>query len=304
MAVGIEGRHPVALALVVTGFLLPASQYGSYARLLEDLGMRALTFSDGSTLREPASLGAASAAALEACEAEASRLGLPRSTPLVLLGHSRGCKACVLAAAASARPVAAMLLLDPVDSTAFETASALPALRTLRVPTLVLGSGAGSGDCAPLNANFAAFYAALAAAGAPRLLGFLPAAGHTQFLDARGALLDVCAAGADADEAVRELGAAAIAAWCARFVPGVRERLGPPAEGGLASAGWAPAARAVGRGADLVPALESRCFRAAVTWRAGGLWPSGAPAASRPPRPPAPLHSPRRVDVGAGLPKR
>lgn len=272
-------RAPVALALILPGFLLPQSQYASYAGLMEELGIRCVTFTDGSTLREPASLDAASARALAACEAEASRLGMPQSTPLVLVGHSRGCKECVLAAAKSTRPVAALILLDPVDSTVFEKDSTLPVFSTLRVPTLILGSGVGSGDCAPLDSAFPAFYGALAMADVPRLLGYMPRAGHTQFLDEREKLIDVCSAGSDDDESIREVAIAAAAAWCARYVPGVSERLvalralGLPVGSGLTSAGWILLAEAVGRGADIIATLASRRFRAAVEWKAGGLKP-------------------------------
>jgi hypothetical protein len=74
-----------------------------------------------------------------------------------------------------------MVLLDLLDVTPFEGESVLAVLRTLYVPTCVLGSGVGAGDCAPLDTNFAAFYAALSARQTPRLLGVLRNAEHTQF---------------------------------------------------------------------------------------------------------------------------
>jgi pimeloyl-ACP methyl ester carboxylesterase len=248
---------PVALALVVTGFLLPPAQYASYAELIDGLGMLPVLFSDGSSFRAPSPLGGAATAALSAAEARAADVGLHASAPLVLVGHSRGAKECVLAARASGRRVACMVLLDPVDATSFEPESVLQILEALRVPTCVLGTAAGGGDCAPRGANYDAFYAALARAGTPRLLGVLGRAGHTQFLNDRESLLDVCARGADSDAAVREVALAAVAAWCGRYVPGVvradrSDRAGSVVDGGV------------------LEELSSRTFRAAVAWQSGG----------------------------------
>ncbi|KAJ1619221.1 hypothetical protein T492DRAFT_1087351 [Pavlovales sp. CCMP2436] len=269
---------PVALALVITGFLTPAEQYRSYVGLLAELGIATITFNDGSTLRAACPLGTGAARALAAVEAEAERLGLSASTPLVLVGHSRGAKECVLAAAQSTRPIAAFCLYDPVDSTVFEPDSTLPILSALKVPSLVLGSGVGFGDCAPLNSNFAAFWDTLSAAKAPRLLGFMRCTGHTQFLDDRGNMLDVCSAGDDDDAAIHEVALAATAAFLSAYVPGVRARLTALHKmgrvgSGLTSASWVLLAEACESVASIVPLLESRRFRAAVEWRTGDLRP-------------------------------
>jgi hypothetical protein len=82
----------------MTGFLLPAAQYASYAGLLTELGIHPLVINDGSTLRQPSPLGVAAECALEAAEREAARMMMAASSPLVLVGHSRGAEECVLAA--------------------------------------------------------------------------------------------------------------------------------------------------------------------------------------------------------------
>ncbi len=51
------------------------------------------------------------------------------NVPLIFVGHSRGAKLCVLAAERVRRKVSAMILIDPVDATAFETVSVFPSLK-------------------------------------------------------------------------------------------------------------------------------------------------------------------------------
>jgi hypothetical protein len=115
--------------------------------------------------------------------------------------------------------VAALILLDPVDVTPFDSESVLQSLATAPVPTAVLGAARGA-DCAPVGSNYEEFYASLVRADAMRLLGVLPSAGHTQFVDDRRSLrLDVCAVGKSPDAAVHDAAFAMIAAWVAVTLP-------------------------------------------------------------------------------------
>lgn len=193
--------------------MIPSMQYQSYADTLERLGCATLLYADESTLSRPRPVTDGAGALLQQAEALASQRGVAPSAPLVLLGHSRGCKTCVVAAAQSRRRVAALVLLDPVDRTDPDPATVLPSLGTLRVPTVLLGSGRSAYDCAPPNSNYERFAESLSAA-APRLVGKLGRAGHTQFVDDRRALsVDVCTPGRVSDAAVREVALATSEAW-------------------------------------------------------------------------------------------
>jgi hypothetical protein len=86
---------------------------------------------------------------------------------------------------------------------------------------------------------------------------------------------------------VHEVALAAMAAWCAAFVPGVSSRLralralGGPVGTGLASASWLLLADSIGAGDDILPVLASRRFRASVEWRSSDLRPSAPAKPSR-----------------------
>eukprot|EP00966_Prymnesium_polylepis_P008979 207296-Prymnesium_polylepis.1 len=264
---------PSAIAVVAPGFLLSRENYGSYIDLLEELGICSVCMSDRS-LTAPSTLEEGSQALLSQAEQEAARRGLPDDVPLVMVGHSRGAKLAVLAAAASTRPVAAMVLLDPVDATVWERDSAMTQLARLSVPTAVVGAAA-AGDCAPLSGNFNTFYRTLEAAGAPRLLALLPSAGHMQFVDRRSALLDICPSGSDDDPSVHEVAMAVISAWLAAFVPGVGA---PPTAAasslgtGAASGSYLLLARAVAcRSTGCLDALQGVRFRSHIDWLSGDL---------------------------------
>ena len=211
----VSGSSPSkAVAAVAGGFLIPAEQYTSYAGALSDAGCAAALYADKSTLSAPNPLDVGAAMLLEETDSVAQKRGVPPSAPLVLLGHSRGCKTCVVAAAKSKRKVAALVLIDPVDATGPDPISVLPELSKLRVPTLVLGSGKSALDCAPTGANYKDFADALRSSGAPRLVGLLDRAGHTQFVDNRKVLsVDVCTTGKDKDGQIREVALEASAAW-------------------------------------------------------------------------------------------
>ena len=211
---------PLGVGIVAPGFLLPAEQYTSYAHLLSSFGLCAQVVPDRmSSLSQPAPIGARAAELLDAAETQARRSRLPPSAPLVLVGHSRGAKACCVAASMSRRPVAALILLDPVDVTPFDSESVLQSLATAPVPTAVLGAARGA-DCAPVGSNYEEFYTSLVRADAMRLLGVLPSAGHMQFVDDRRSLgWDVCAVGKSPDAAVHDAAFAMIAAWVAVTLP-------------------------------------------------------------------------------------
>jgi hypothetical protein len=168
-------------------------------------------------------------AARQFAEEEAARLDIPRIAPLILLGHPRGVKKCVLAAALSRRPVACMAMIEPADKTIYKPTATLAIVRAgLRVPTCVLGGGVGVGACVPRSSNFEAFYDALAQSGTARLLGVLPDAGHLQFVNLRSRLFGselVARSGPELDSTVLQVTHAATAAWCAVCVPGLTARL-------------------------------------------------------------------------------
>lgn len=141
-----------------------------------------------------------------------------------LLGHSRGGKLSVLAAARDAAAgtprVSALALIDPVNNTVYAPQgprfpSATAALRGARavgaIPLLAVGGGLASADCAPPGSNHAAFYEA---AQGPAWNIIVEGGGHFQFVDSASTLQRaVCAAGPAADDAVRGAAAAAAVAW-------------------------------------------------------------------------------------------
>ena len=217
---------PAPLAAVAGGFLIPSSQYSTYCRKLDDLGCAALSYTDASTLTSPLPIADGAASLLvnlnELSQSGAASLkGVTAESPLVLWGHSRGCKTVVEAAAQSKRRVAAMVLVDPVDAVpGRDPSSCLNELAKLdNVPTLILGTGghnADFSDCAPEGCNYKIFADALAKSRAPRLLGVLGGAGHTQFVDQRGVLLvDICTTGKDPDSCVHDVTLEATERWVA-----------------------------------------------------------------------------------------
>lgn len=269
---------PCGIMALATGFTLPTAQYQSYADQARVLGLAPLLFSDGSSSTQPTSLADASSALLSHIDDEARRLALPAATPLVLVGHSRGAKTAILTAAASRRPVAALVLIDPVDGTSFEPASVLDRLEAggAKVPTAVIGAGLG-GDCAPAGSNYAAVFGALERAGTPRLLALVRNGGHLQFLDRRQELLsDVCTFKKGADVRTRGVAQTVLCAWCAAFVPGAAMELG---EGeSLQVAREVMTARAAGASSSskaavqpLLDWLERASLQAEVKTESGGF---------------------------------
>lgn len=246
-----DGGAPTPLAVVAGGFLIPSEQYESYAQKFTEIGCATLSFSDESTLSRPRPLDDGADALLSQVSSLAQEKGLAASSPLVLLGHSRGCKTVVAAASRTKRRVAALVLIDPVDKTGPDPSSVLGALSSLQVPTVVLGSGKSEYDCAPTGSNYIVFADALRRAGAPRLVGLLGRAGHTQFVDNRRMLLtDVCTTGRDPDALVREVALEATAAWAAAALS--------PTSG-------------TGALREAAAALRARSFGASVAWEDGAL---------------------------------
>jgi pimeloyl-ACP methyl ester carboxylesterase len=108
------------------------------------------------------------------------------------MGHSRGGKAAVLAAARDPR-FAAVLGLDPVDSkpplgcdAQTECPDSRDALASLSIPSAFLGettdaTGGGFGQaCAPADGNYATYYAK---ARSPSLEVTIAGANHVSFVD-------------------------------------------------------------------------------------------------------------------------
>ena len=249
-----QPQQAVAVAVVAGGFLIQASQYQSYANALEALGCTTVIYADESVMSRPKDLADGAQSLLARVESQASKVGLSRAAPLILLGHSRGCKTCVAAACRSQRQVAAMVLIDPVDRTGPDPSSVLSHLATLQVPTAVLGSGKSEFDCAPLESNYLRFAEALETACTPRLVGFLARAGHTQFVDNRRVMaVDVCTTGKDADAAIREVALEATAAWVGAALP-------PITSEAMGSTRKAAVAR-----------LQQSHFQASVTWEAADI---------------------------------
>ena len=249
---GANEPSRAAVAVVAGGFLIPSEQYQSLATAFEDLGFASALYADESTLSQPQPLDMGADSLLRRAEACASQSQLGSSAPLILLGHSRGCKTSVIAAAKAKRRVAAMILLDPVDRTGPDPQTVLPVLETLKVPTAILGTGQSAFDCAPPESNYERFAEALKRASTPRLIGRLPRAGHTQFVDNRRVLsVDVCTTGKDRDAAIREVAIATARVWSTAA-------LQPPKE--ASSARMAAAAQ-----------LDQQNFSAAVEWLAEDL---------------------------------
>jgi hypothetical protein len=129
-----------------------------------------------------------------------------------------------------------------------DPSTVLETLGALNVPTALMGSAYS--DCAPLDANYERFEAALGSRS-PRLVGVLRRAGHTQFVDQRRVLsVDVCTTGKDKDAQVREVACAMATAWAGAALSATEQQ------------------RELRRAAD---GLRERSFAASVLWRTGGL---------------------------------
>lgn len=194
---------PFPVVVLAHGFQLPASQYYGYVRRLATFGYVALTadypagLTSKSNLRDADNLSGgldwALAAAELAGKADAARVGI--------MGHSRGGKSSVLAAARDPR-FKAFLGLDPVDAKSplgcnetTECPDASDAVGTLTIPTAFLGEtmdatgGTLGQSCAPAEHNFTTFFAS---ATTKSLEVTIAGANHMSFLDDPGSCGFTC----------------------------------------------------------------------------------------------------------------
>lgn len=251
-----SATQPSPLAIVVPGFLIsPEEQFQSYGSVLRDAGCTTILFNDMSTLSSPRPVEESAAELLTRMD----QLALPPNAPLFFVGHSRGAKVCVLAASKAKkakRSVGALVLLDPVDATPKDPSSCLAELETLCVPTAMLHAGLSTKDgCAPPGSNYERFADVLEQSKTPRLIGSLPRAGHTQFVDNRKMLsVDVCTPGKDKDADVRDVAQALASEWV----------------GAALSSGKTAAAQTEAR-RKAATALQAREFAARVEWLAADL---------------------------------
>ena len=218
-----SGGPPFPLAVITGGFLVGRAAYASLAAHLAGWGFAALVYDRGgeSALNPVDDLLAAdvllsvldfmeASPALSQVAATRTRSrggggggGGGQAVPggggpsTILVGHSRGAKVSVLAAArdfaaasaAGTRPrIAALGLLDPVNVTRYAPQSprfpsATAALvggppQLAGLPIAIVGGG-WAHDCAPADANYDTFYAA---SRGPTWMTVLPGAGHFQFV--------------------------------------------------------------------------------------------------------------------------
>jgi dienelactone hydrolase len=185
---------PFPAVIIAHGFVLPASEYYSYAQRLATFGYVAATVDyPTSILGKPAhakwalelsaGLDRLVARSAQTGDALAGKVGSSAG----LIGHSLGGKLSILAAAKDAR-FDAVYLLDPVDGSANCNATDCPNAKDalpLPIPIAFLGetldaTGSLGQACAPSAQNYATLYAA---AGAPALEVTVNGAGHMSFLD-------------------------------------------------------------------------------------------------------------------------
>ncbi|GAX85766.1 hypothetical protein CEUSTIGMA_g13181.t1 [Chlamydomonas eustigma] len=217
------GPSNCPLVIVSAGFLLDGTSYRSYCQDLASWGYVAVLY-DVSELLDDRQMVAAIRTMMDCCAADpqVNKVYSPEKGVL-LVGHSRGGKLSVLAAAEDSR-VQALVLLDPVNNTAMTPSgpgypSALPLLRQLTstsssrgrapLPTLIVGA-ARNQDVVPEDAGYRRF---LEACVGPAW--FLEVqAGHLQFLDRQAALFSMFSApGPLSDATVRSISKAAMLAW-------------------------------------------------------------------------------------------
>eukprot|EP00887_Chlorella_sp_A99_P006086 scaffold22.g6086.t1 len=261
-------QPPFPLAVLSPGFLIEATQLSSYADRLASWGYTCVLWDATQQALDP-NTGAAdvlSAAFIREviswAEEDSVMRRLADTQRTFLVGHSRGGKISVLAAATDPR-VKALLLLDPVDVTKWapetpDFPSAVAALRKAGrvdtrarpLPLAVVASQLGPLDCAPPPP--VSFFDA---AASPAWEVVVQGAGHLQFLDHRGGLMDsLCAAGEANDAAVREVAQAAMVVWAEMFVRpaprGPRQASAAGGDGGGGSVAASSMSLRVGLDAD------------------------------------------------------
>ena len=185
---------PFPVVVFAHGFQIASAQYYGYVKRLASFGYVALavdypaSFTSVSNVRDAQNLSGAldwvATSAQLAAKAAAAKSGV--------MGHSRGGKAAVLAAAKDTR-FAAVLGLDPVDSkpplgcdAVTECPDSRDALATRAIPSLFLGettdsSAGGFGQaCAPADGNYATYRAK---AKSPSVEVTILGANHMSFVD-------------------------------------------------------------------------------------------------------------------------
>lgn len=199
------GKGPFPVLVFAHGFQIPSSQYYGTIRRLASFGYVALTadypagFTSTNNVRDAKNL----VGALDWAKAAAELAGKADVTKSGVLGHSRGGKAAVLAAARDPR-FAAVLGLDPVDAkppiacdATTECPDARDALAGLAIPSAMLGEtldGAAGGfgqACAPADGNFETFYAK---AKSPSYSVTIHGASHMSFIEDQAACGFTCSA--------------------------------------------------------------------------------------------------------------
>jgi len=228
---------PFPLAIITSGFLVPAENYTSYARRLASWGYVVLQYDKtetvGDSLDDVLSVQMIREL-IDWAETDPSLRQCADTERVYLCGHSRGGKLSTLAAIDDNR-VAALCLIDPVDNTVYaplgpRCPSAVAGLGNLErerysgrmqrpLPMAVIGSGLGA-DCAPPEANYRHFYDA---SSSPAWEVVLKDTGHFQFVDNPALLFrSFCTEGPEPDDAVRCVTQAVMVAWGETMVKGRR----------------------------------------------------------------------------------
>lgn len=258
-SVGLLAPYP--LVIISPGFLLGCEQYMSYAERLASWGYTVLLYDRSDRALDPMPDVVAVQFVKELidwCASDRLLKQLADTDRVLLCGHSRGAKLSTLAAIQDPR-VKALFLIDPVDTTVYaplspDYPSAVAglsdlALRQRALPLAVVGGGRG-GDCVPPDSNHRVYYEA---AAAPAWEVVLEDAGHFQFLDGRGGLLDaICAFGGVADSAVQGITQAMMVAWAETMV-----REATPLQAAAAHAGKPPLKMGVDASGRLVAGVAS-----------------------------------------------